>query len=192
MSAPVRLGSPRAASGPERPSTTALCLGFGAPSPMDQIQTYLTGDQAHPVLPGQIRPGPLQEHCNAVAEADQSQQVHEKPRGPGSVAVELQSSARRDGGSAPQRTWGAGIRSSPTYSVRGSMAVTTLRVRTSTPRHRSSSSAAERAWVRISGRLAVPPRASGIRTQWLQALARQPRRVRSESESSAHARSVRG
>ena len=52
-------------------------------------------------------------------------------------------------------------------------------------------SGAERAWVRISGRLAVPPRASGNRTQWLQALARRPQLVRSESESSAHARFVR-
>src|SRR6185295_6331975 len=58
------------------------------------------GDESRAALPAQVGPGPFEEDEEAIAEADQEQDVHEEPGEPRGQAVELKAAHHRDRGGA--------------------------------------------------------------------------------------------
>src|SRR5206468_3796207 len=50
-------------------------------APCPRLAT-VPGDQTHSALAGQVGPGPLEHNEDAIAEADQEEDVHEAPGGP--------------------------------------------------------------------------------------------------------------
>src|SRR3989442_14857109 len=59
------------------------------------------GDQPGATMPGDVGPGPLEQHQEAVAEADQERDVDEKPGEPRDEPGQLEPAHDRDGRRAP-------------------------------------------------------------------------------------------
>src|SRR5688572_13134923 len=55
-----------------------------------------SGDQARAAAPGQVGVGPAGDHHEAVAEADEEEDVHEQPEPPGDPAGHAELADRRD------------------------------------------------------------------------------------------------
>src|SRR5260370_677383 len=67
------------------------------------------GDEARAAGPGDIRPGQFEEHQEAIAEADQEDDVHEEPCEPRRVSGQPESSNHRDSRGPPDRGHAAPI-----------------------------------------------------------------------------------
>src|SRR5438093_13035397 len=61
------------------------------------------GDQPGATMPGDVGPGPLEQHQEAVAEADQERDVDEKPGEPRDEPGQPEPAHDRDGRRAPDR-----------------------------------------------------------------------------------------
>ena len=57
---------------------------------MLSLDRRLVQDEASAALVGEVRPGPLEQHDEAIAEADEKEDVHEQPAEPGEESRQAQ------------------------------------------------------------------------------------------------------
>src|SRR4051794_8524087 len=64
-------------------------LPHGDSTRRPQFRLEIPRDEAGALIEGEVSPGPLKQHCEAIPEANQENDVNEEPRQPGGEAAEV-------------------------------------------------------------------------------------------------------